>query len=313
MDSFLQKLRNFSLFEATVLAENLEMDLPACTSSHLLYPEHGNNVAVEVEKEFCQQLTSFSDESNWGVLQKQTDHASYHLRADGRTEPHFLLEGNRHNACDRNTHTDVYAESYVRYLSVRRFYSLFIKPTGDDDDKGRDVSTDEQKEMVEAYLDSLNHVSGDGFVRKWLGTPPEALKKGWLPKPIWITPAHEAPHRQPDFDSWSESERAREVVKQVALPGYTAEADRRDNIGIMAVEFDLVQHIDLYKPTVLDAIDASFFFPAPQSTVHGRTRILSNQLDRPTEQLGVKEYICQVFKVPVKLGEVIKVQKIGYF
>jgi len=176
---------------------------------------------------------------------------------------------------------------------------------------------DEKRRMLDRFFKRLNSKSipGKMFSRCWLGIPPSAVAgdKHRLPLPVWITPGQIAPHDHGDFQTLqNESEQAKKIVKTLALPGYETEEDRKDKMGIVAIRFSIGDGIDVFKPTILDALDSPFFFPGKTDEPHGQTIMLNNQY-RPAGEHGAKEFICKSFQVPVKIDRQLMVEKIGYF
>ncbi|MBF0439089.1 MAG: hypothetical protein HQL93_08200 [Magnetococcales bacterium] len=136
-----------------------------------------------------------------------------------------------------------------------------------------------------------------------------------MPNPAWACSYDEAPHRQPEHTSLSDDEKVRNVVERLALPGFATPEERRRKIGLVAINFTLSAE-ELYKPTVLDALDSGFFLPGPTKGCAGMTYPLVSGLDRADINMagqGVKEYICVPVAVPVQDSTGVAVELVGFF
>lgn len=290
------------------LAENLELDFPCLTSTHRLAGNHGNNVVESLALRYSQKIVGAAS-TDVDVWLKELNRASFGLDASADA-PHFLQTDNGTNRC-ADDHKPLVG---VRYLSARAFRYYFVN------NANFSAPAETIRAELDVFFDTLP--MKETLPEGWLGLEFSAARtRGMLPRPIWITPWEGAPHRMQNRRD--EDHRAREIVRKMGLPGYDTQQKRLDQVGLIAVHFAIGER-DLYKPTVLDAIDSLFFFPAPTEQFHGNTHCLVDDLTALKPSMagkGPKEYIAEPFPVPVKLPDVpaegdpsgVKVERIGYF
>lgn len=304
----LEFLSGSGSFQCARLCENLHLDFPDLASTHPLAGERGNNVAQSLAATFTARAAALADAADPDRLMKVLHETSYLLHDVGM-EPHFLHPHNAHNRCADEA---VYRRPFTRYLDYRAFMRRFIDPARD---RGR-IRATELEAVVDGFLDAVTQVDAAELARGWLGWDHAGCRAaGRPPAPVWITPAAQAPHRAAGTERMDEAARARWVVRGMALPGYGSRAQREERIGLVAVIFDLEAGIDLYKPTVLDAVDSPLFLPGPHAGCCGLTYLLQEDLRTPAAYpaAGHDEYICMPFKVPVKVGDTVKVERVGRF
>ncbi|MCP4153582.1 MAG: hypothetical protein GY757_37990 [bacterium] len=291
-----------------VVAENIRLDFPTLSSSHELAATHGNNVQPPLEAKFKEKAANRNLEPNDPV--KGLTYVSYYL--SGRKKPHYQCTYNKPNLCQRNETNlqTYYKHSFTRYISVRRYFDSFIRSLTNNENPGIPGI----KRYVDKNLRELRDNPPSEFPEGFMAAPPELIRKrGKYPSPAWITPTRNAPHTREQFaELENQHEKAWYVVKEMALPGYEDDVERKNKIGIIALEFEITDSIDIFKPTILDALDSAYFFPGPGTEVYGETMALDNQL-QPTSKKGAREFICEPFIIPVKKDDKILVKKIGYF
>jgi len=313
MKQLLTSLRRFS--ETSYLSQNLELDFPSLKSSHKKAGIHGNNVSPEMENKFQDKLSNVDMKAD---LIRQLIEIVFHLCSSGK-KAHFLCSENGRNLSPKDEMgKNIY---FTRYISMKAF-SRYIQQQSQNDQSGRlidvrNLSLSEKRRMIDKFFKRLSSKSipAKTFSQCWLGISPSAVAQNRLffPFPVWITPGKNAPHDQMDFQRLqSEAERAQKIVKTVALPGYEKSDQIKENMGIVAISFSMRDDIDIFKPTILDAINSPYFFPGKKEDAFGQTVILNNQY-MPTDNFGVKEFICKSFQVPVKINKQVMVEKIGYF
>ena len=303
------------LEEKSYLAENIKLDFSTVNSAHKKAADYGNNVAVEMEQRFRSKILNIDATKD---IVDQLTLMAFHLLSNQK-KAHFLCPGNNQNQLCKDDAG--YEASFTRYISMKTFCRHIQQDAENDTEGGLlDIQSggiDEKRRMIDRFFKRLNSKSMPvkTFAKCWLGIPSPLVAKNrhLLPLPVWITPGKTAPHDHEDFQTLqSESERAKRVVRTLALPGYEEEKNRKEMMGIVAIRFFIRDDIDVFKPTILDAIDSPLFFPGKTAEAHGRTIMLNNQY-LPSGQHGAKEFICKSFQVPVKTDRQLMVEKIGYF
>lgn len=310
----IQKLANRGDWESGKIAENFLMDFQGgdFVSSHSMAAERGNNIHPDDQAAFLDKLSAVDINQSIGNVLKDLEVKTFELE---EKTPHYLTEKNQSNRCPANS--DYHTATYTRYLSASQFYKSFVAPEEVAIDN-EEWNEEKIKKKVDIYLNHLRLLPDDHFTDGWLGKPDYLVdyENQSFPFPMWIVPNDEAPHLREGF--WdlfqTDDERAREVAKHLALPGFEDTDQRKRLIGIIAIEFEIVgKQRDLFKPTVLEAIRFAYFLPGPHNQVYGRTDILNNQLNQTTAQKGRKEFICESLKTVPKQNGRVCVKKIGYF
>ena len=310
-EKLLSGIENIGSLHAQTLVENLRLDLPGLSSNHARQESLGNNVAPENEASLKALIQDVRWDTGEHELIDRLDHLTFFLEK-GRSTPvaHFLTIANKNRNWVPISEKD---ESFTRYVSAKRFFDLVLDP----DKRLVGLPSVKPRQEIESYLACGKSQWGTSSTL-WpifLGASPQEVgKNGRLPRPIWITTTEDAPHMSLGFMKQESRQRAEKIVRSMGLRGYASEADKTLEIGIIAVEFTLTTiDKEIFKPTVLDAINSPFFRPGPKGERHGLTAVLNKSLDVPSEKDGVKEYICEVPLLPVKLGKHFMIKEIGYF
>ncbi|MBF0190521.1 MAG: hypothetical protein HQL99_05150 [Magnetococcales bacterium] len=285
-----------------VFADTLELDLPSLSSRHPWANRHGNNVQPDLEALFVSGLGGVlahgDDETFLKALHATT------VRLEGAVRPHFLCAGNAPNRCPVQEHR------LTRYVRVPFFYQQWMdpaqaSPTPDPATMGR---------MVRRHLARLGRITAPSLEKSWIAWPMD-VTGGHLPSGAWVVRAADAPHRRGEMAILSEDEKVRKVVEWLALPGFSTPEQRREHIGLIAIDF--VSSTPLYKPTVLDALNSVFFWPGPTTGCHGLTQPLESDLVSPDNRrrgLGVSEQLCEPLEVPVwDASGQLMVELVGFF
>jgi len=138
---------------------------------------------------------------------------------------------------------------------------------------------------------------------------PRRLVKVGGAHPVWA-----APDEGPRPHDGASADAAREVVRRLALSGFTDPDDRLLALGMVALVYDAPG--PMWRPTAADAWTQPWFFPGPRDAhKSGCTRPLNPDLDAfaTPYEVGVREWIHLNDPVPFDPSDAGTVAWYGFF
>lgn len=181
----------------------------------------------------------------------------------------------------------------IRYVACRTVYRYWL---GESPDAGPKRIQEVCSELVRrsGLVAQLNLLTKDGSM-------------------VWVTEGSQPPHRQPEINTLEQAERAERVARLMGLSGYDQPEDRRENVGLMAVSYDIAW-ANLRPPTVFDALDNPYFFPGYRDKDHGCVASLNTDFSSPWERTEknskIPEWVHENEPVP---GVKPKIEVVGFF
>jgi hypothetical protein len=292
-NDLLVRLRASADADMLRLADLLEMDLCGFSKSGAEGTTHGakfgDNIPADAQRHFQPEIRRLLDRTPATVEDVVKELAS--LFGDPARES-FKKDCNDGNKCSPS------AFRAIRYVTISSFFQYFLKsvPTLPNiGDPGRASTARNHLDKEMRRLEKGSKVNADLARRAWNGR-------------VWVTNSDRAcPHEVALDKGLSEADTCSFVVKQMGFLGFGDPAARQVGIGMVALEY--LANIEMYRPTVLDALPfldrapmVMAFYPGPKGKDHGETLMLDASLTAPGSRVdgGVSEWIHAVESVRLR-------------